>query len=158
MYRVRRYGDNVPVTPAGKVLAALTMTMGYTFVVLGLRQFYDSWSATAASVRNQTRMGTRSTPSRAFPPRDADSATLVESKSGPDHQEPEISASEKCFEQYEWRLRGLAALAMLHACATKVFFGGVGWQAVSLVVDADSNSTAYVLLVSALSVIHGLNV
>ena len=31
------YGDAVPESPAGQVLAAITMTLGYTFVVLGLR-------------------------------------------------------------------------------------------------------------------------
>ena len=31
------YGDAVPVSSAGQVLAAVTMTLGYTFVVLGLR-------------------------------------------------------------------------------------------------------------------------
>ena len=31
------YGDAVPVSTAGQVLAAITMTLGYTFVVLGLR-------------------------------------------------------------------------------------------------------------------------
>ena len=31
------YGDSVPESSAGQVLAAITMTLGYTFVVLGLR-------------------------------------------------------------------------------------------------------------------------
>lgn len=31
------YGDAVPVSSGGQVLAAVTMTLGYTFVVLGLR-------------------------------------------------------------------------------------------------------------------------
>ena len=131
------YGDSVPQSPAGKVLAAVTMSIGYTLVVLGLRHFYES--TRDGNGNNAEEVSDRRGTSRMELQR---VDTNMESKHDADDSD-QGAAPKTCAQKYQCYIRLVAVLKTIHACVTKLFLGGAGWQAFALFSNMTSNSTEF---------------